>query len=191
MNNELLAKRLELLYQAVPRAARFALLIDSTLNRNAPDLVRELQSAASAFGIQLEILIVSSANAVSSELDSAFDTMMQKRVEALIVAPGPLSRDSYVVALASRYGMPAIYAYRWTAAAGGLMSYGAKIGADNNSVLRIMGTYVGRILKGEKAGDLPVQRSTNFDFVINLQTARALGLTLPPTLLALADEVIE
>jgi putative ABC transport system substrate-binding protein len=191
MNNGLLAKQLDLLHKAVPRAVRFAVLIQSNVNRNFPERVRELQSAASALGLQLDILTVSS----SSEIDSAFETLMQKRVEALIVASGPPFRDIHVqlVTLASRYRIPAIYAYSLVAAAGGLMSYGAAIGgrATVTDVIRVMGSYVGRILKGENAGDLPAQRSTNFEFVINLQTARALGIEVPPTLLAITDQVIE
>jgi putative tryptophan/tyrosine transport system substrate-binding protein len=185
MNNGLLAKRLELLHEMLPRAERFAALVGSS-GFNAEE-VTELRAGASVLGLQLEVFRVST----DREIDSAFASLMQKRAEALIVAAGPLFRGQrgQLVSLASRHGVPAIYAYRDDVAAGGLMSYGNS--PRGPLVISIMGTYVGRILKGEKAGDLPVQRATTFDFVINLQTARTLGLTVPPTLLAIADEVIE
>ena len=188
MNNGLLAKRLELLHEMVPRAERFAALVNSASADIESEPVTELQAAASALGRQLEVLSVST----NRDIDSAFASLTQKQADALIIGSGPLFRDRRVqlVTLASRYGVPAIYAYRADAAAGGLMSYGANL-SGMYSVIRTMGIYVGRILKGERAGDLPVQRATKFDFVINLKTAKALGLTIPPNLLALADEVIE
>jgi putative ABC transport system substrate-binding protein len=124
------------------------------------------------------------------DIDLAFTSLNQRPVDALIFNSGPLFRDRRVqiVTLAAHHRLPASYAYHPDAAAGGLMSYGA---LQSDSVIRVMGNYVGRILKGENAGDLPVQRTTKFEFVINLQTARALGIDVPPTLVALATEVIE
>jgi putative ABC transport system substrate-binding protein len=184
MNNGLLDKRLGLLHELLPGAERFATL--SEAGREAE--LAELEAAASVLRREIEVFIVGT----DRDIDLAFATLVQKRVDALIVGTGPLFRDRRVqhVTLASRHGVPAIYKERADAAAGGLMSYGASPAAAD-SVIRVMGTYVGRILKGEKAGDLPVQRATKFEFVINLQTARTLGITVPPTLLAIADEVIE
>jgi putative ABC transport system substrate-binding protein len=185
MNNGLLAKRLGLLHEMLPHAERFAALVNGLNNANEPE-IRDLQTAASALGLKLEVFRVSN----NREIDSAFASLIEHRAEALIVASGPLFRAqrAQLASLASRHRVPTIYAYRDDVAAGGLISYGQ---SGSSSVIIIMGTYAGRILKGEKAGDLPVQRATNFDLVVNLQTAKTLALTVPQTLLVSATEVIE
>jgi putative tryptophan/tyrosine transport system substrate-binding protein len=184
MDIGLMGKQLGLLHEVLPHAERFGALVGSGVLKSEP--VAELKAAAAVLGWQLEVRGVDS----DLEIDSAFASLMQKRAEALIIGAGPLFRDrrAQIVSLAAHYGVPAISTYRLDAVAGGLMSCGQ---SQTGSVTRIMGTYAGRILKGEKAGDLPVQRATRFDFVINLQTAKTLGLTVPPALLALADDVIE
>jgi putative ABC transport system substrate-binding protein len=185
MNNGLLAKRLGLLHEMVPRAKRFAVLVSPVAARD-PGPIDELLAGASVLGLQVDVFTVSNGH----DIDLAFASLDQKPVDALIFNSGPLFRDRRVqiVTLAAHHRLPASYAYHADAAAGGLMSYGA---LPSDSVIRVMGNYVGRILKGENAGDLPVQRTTKFEFVINLQTARTLGIDVPPTLLAIADEVIE
>ena len=144
-----------------------------------------MQAAAQAVGQQL--LVVSVTN--PSEIDAAFATFVERRAGALITVGGAFmfSNRNQIVALVAQHALPAIYPVREFAAAGGLMSYGASI----TDAYRQVGIYAGRILKGEKPGDLPVMQSTKFEFVINLKTAKALGLTIPQTLLVAADEVIE
>ena len=184
MSQELTGKQLGLLRELLPGATRFAVLIDRN-GPNRPLITRNTQVAAMALGRQIEVLAAGN----SSDIDTAFATLLQKRAEALLVNPNTLfgARRAQIVTLAARHAVPAIYPSRADAEAGGLMSYGSSF-AD---LVRQVGIYVGRILKGEKPADLPVQQATKFEFVINLQTARALGIKVPPTLLALADEVIE
>jgi ABC-type uncharacterized transport system substrate-binding protein len=177
-------KRLELLRQLVPKATTIAMLVNPN-GPNAEAERRDVQAAALAIGQQLIILDVSSARGI----ETAFATFVQRGAGALLVGPGAFlnSNRERLVALAARHALPASYAWREAAVAGGLMSYGASI-TDAN---RQAGIYAGRILKDEKPGDLPVMRSTKFEFVLNLRTAKALGLDVPDKLLALADEVIE
>jgi putative ABC transport system substrate-binding protein len=178
------AKRLDMLRQLVPTAATMAMLVE-TETLEARIERRDVELAAQALGQQLIIAPVGSEN----EFDGAFTSIVGRGAKALLVGAGPLLTSSRerVVALAARHALPAIYALREFVVAGGLMSYGASIA----EAYRQVGIYAGRILKGEKPSDLPVMQSTRFEFVINLKTAKTLGLTLPPGLLAIADEVIE
>jgi putative tryptophan/tyrosine transport system substrate-binding protein len=181
---ELGAKRLELLRQLVPRATTIAMLVNPN-SANTEAERRDVQAAAQAIGQQLLILDVGS----DREIETAFATFVQRGAGALLTGAGAFLNSSRerIVALAARHGLPAMYAQREAELAGGLMSYGPSI----TDAYRQAGIYAGRILKGEKPADLPVIRSTKFDFMINLKTAKALGLTVPDRLLALADEVIE
>ena len=177
-------KRLGLLRELVPGAALIAVLV----NPNSPNIetqLKDLQEAARAVGQQIHILHGSSER----ELDTAFATLTQLRAGALLIGSDPFfnSRRDELVALAARYAIPAIYEWREFAAAGGLMSYGTNLAEGYRQV----GIYTGRILKGDKPADLPVMQSIKFEFVINLKTANALGLDVPPGLSARADEVIE
>jgi putative ABC transport system substrate-binding protein len=181
---ELMPKRLELLTELVPQARVIALLA----NPNFPlteRIIQDLQEAARTKGVELSILKVST----DSEIDAAFATLVQGHAGALLVPADPIfnSRREQLRALASRHAIPAIYGWREFAAAGGLISYGPSLPAIHRQV----GSYAGRILKGAKPADLPVQQPTTFELVINLNTANALGLTVPPSILARADEVIE
>jgi putative ABC transport system substrate-binding protein len=181
---ELLPKRLELLRELVPSATIIGVLINPN-NPNAGARSRDVQEAARTVGQQIVIVSASSEH----DLVSAFTTLVQQRFGALVVSDDPLlgGYSEQIVALAARHAVPAIYFFRSDTVNGGLMSYGANI--DNQ--YREAGTYIGRIIKGDKPADLPVLQPTKFEFVINLKTAKALGLTLPPALLARADEVIE
>jgi putative ABC transport system substrate-binding protein len=177
-------KRLELLRQLVPRATTIAMLVNPN-NPNTEPERREVQEAAHAVGQNLVI-----ADAVSeNDIEMAFSTFVQRRAGALLVGSGAFlnSNRGRITALATQHRLPAIYVWREAVAAGGLMSYAS----SNTDASRQAGIYAGRILKGEKVGDLPVIRSTKFELVINLQTAKAFGLQVPDKLLALADEVIE
>jgi putative tryptophan/tyrosine transport system substrate-binding protein len=184
MNTELGAKRLGLLHELIPRAVRFAMLVDPTSPSAEPNNT-VAQTAAAAIGRQIEFLNAST----NREIDAAFASLAQKRFDALLVANIPLfiNRRVQLATLAARHAVPAIYASREFAEAGGLMSYGASL----TDLYRQVGIYTGRILKGEKPADLPVMQPTKFEFVINLQTARLLGIEVPPSLLAITDEVIE
>jgi ABC-type uncharacterized transport system substrate-binding protein len=184
MNVELGAKRVGLLHELLPGAARFAMLLDPTSPAAATHITVG-RTAAAAIGRQIEFLNAST----NREIDTAFANLVQKRADALLVGPYPLfsNRRVQIVTLAARHAVPAIYSAREYAEAGGLMSYGS----SQTDEYRQVGLYTGRILKGEKPADLPVMRPTKFEFVINLQTARLLGIEVPPTLLAIADEVIE
>jgi putative ABC transport system substrate-binding protein len=176
-------KRLELLRELVPSTSTFALLANPN-NPNVVD-VPEIEAAANTLGRRLEVLPAST----ESDLEAAFATMVQHRVDSLIVMADPflIARRKQLVALAARHAMPAIYPMRSFTDLGGLMSYGSDI-ADMNQQA---GIYVGKILKGTKPADLPVQQTVKFELVINLKTAKALGLTIPQTLLVRADEVID
>ena len=182
---ELAAKRLELLRELVPGAIRIAVLVDPTNATNTETTVRGVEAAARAKGLQIQVLNASN----SREVDATFATLASERPDALLVGSTAFLADRRVqlAQLAARHAVPAIYVDRQFAEVGGLMSYGASLG----DAFRQVGVYSGRILKGAKPADLPVLQSTKFELVINAPTARMLGLTVPPTLLARADEVIE
>jgi ABC-type uncharacterized transport system substrate-binding protein len=176
-------KRLGLLRELVPTARRVALFASGVAILEGAK--KEVQTAAATLGLEIDVFEAKT----NREIDAAFATIAEKRADVLLVNPSPLyiSRRVQVVSLAMRDRLPAIYPLREFAEVGGLMTYGT----SQRDEYRKMGVYVGRILKGAKPADLPVEQSTKFEFIINLQTARALGLDIPPTLLARADEVIE
>jgi putative ABC transport system substrate-binding protein len=182
---ELVAKRLGLLQALVPKAARVAVLVNPNDNTGTATILPSVQEAARVFGLQIQILKATTI----AEIDAAFATLARERTDALFVAADGFfnGRRVQLATLAARDRIPTAYGDRNTVAVGGLMSYGTDI-AD---VYRQVGVYAGRILKGAKPADLPVMQSTKFEFVINLQTARALGIEVPPSVLAIADEVIE
>ena len=181
---ELAAKKLEVLHEMLPTAAAIAVLVNPTTPITGPE-TRAAQDASRSLGLQLHVLNASS----ESEIDTAFRTLVELRANALVVSVDPFlnSRGAQIVALAARHAVPAIYGVRDFATAGGLMSYGA----DLVDSYRQGGTYAGKILKGAKPTDLPVEQVTKLELVINLKTAKTLGLTFPPTLLGRADELIE
>ena len=178
------AKRMGLLHELVPRVTAVAVLLNPTFP-DAADQLSKVQDAARTIGKSITILNARNIR----EIDVAFQTLVQMRTGALLVGTDPflLSRREQLVALAARHGIAAIYDGRDFTEAGGLMSYGASF----PDAVRQVGIYTGRILKGERPADLPVLQPTKFEFLINLKTAKALGLEIPPTVLALADEVIE
>jgi putative tryptophan/tyrosine transport system substrate-binding protein len=182
--DELLPKRFELLSEVVPQARLIALLVNPG-NANAERNMRDVQEAARTKEVQLHILRAGS----ETEIDAAFASLVAVHAGALIVGADPFltSRRERLVALASRHAVPAIYAWREFAASGGLISYGSSL----TSAFRLLGTYAGKVLKGAKPADLPVQQPTTFELVVNLKTAKALGITVPPSILARATEVIE
>jgi ABC-type uncharacterized transport system substrate-binding protein len=182
---ELVAKRLELLRELVPGATRIAVLVNPADAANTEPTLRDVEAAARAIGLQIQVIRAST----SSEIEAAFATIARERPEAFFVGNAPFLnvRRVQLVQLMARHAIPATYPGREYAEVGGLMSYGSNI-AD---AFRQAGVYCGRLLKGAKPADLPVVQSSKFELVINHPTARMLGLTVPPSLLATADEVIE
>jgi putative tryptophan/tyrosine transport system substrate-binding protein len=181
---ELMPKRLELLSELVPQAGVIALLVNPN-DANVERKISDLREAASAKGVQLHILKAGT----DSEIDAALASLVQLHAGALLVSADPFlnSRSEQLVALAARYAVPTSYEWRESVAAGGLISYGPSL----TGTWRLMGNYTGRILNGAKPADLPVQQPTTFELVVNLKTAKTLGLTVPPSILARADEVID
>jgi putative ABC transport system substrate-binding protein len=182
--SELNPKRLELLCELVPQAHVIALLVNPN-NAAAERQIKDVQEAGRTKGVQLRVLKAST----ESEIDPAFASLIQLQAGALLVGSDPIffSRRNQLVALTSRHAVPAIYEWREFTAAGGLISYGPSL----TGTWRQVGVYAGKILKGAKPADLPVQQPTTFELVVNLKTAKALGLTVPQLLLATADDVIE
>ncbi|MGB9114891.1 ABC transporter substrate-binding protein [Bradyrhizobium sp.] len=185
LSMEVGAKRLELLHELVPTATKMALLVNPTTPTYAEAATKATQTAAHALGLQLDILHASTEH----EIGAAFAILTERHIQALVIGGDNFfnSRSEQLAALALRHNVAAIYQYRAFAAAGGLLSYGGSI----TDAYRQIGIYTGRILRGEKAGDLPVQQSAKVELIINLITAKALGLTVPPSLLARAEEVME
>jgi putative ABC transport system substrate-binding protein len=185
VSSELVAKRLELLRELVPRTARVAVLVNPANAANTETTLRDAEPAASAVGLQIQVLNADT----SREIDAAFATIVRERPDALFSASSPYftSRRVQLAQLAARHAIPATYPGRQYVEVGGLMSYGASVA----SAWRQLGVYSGRILKGAKPADLPVVQASKLELIINHQTARMLGLTVPDKLLALADEVIE
>jgi putative ABC transport system substrate-binding protein len=184
-NSEVVAKRLGLLHELVPTAVRIAVLVDPADATNTETTLRDVDQAARAFGLQIHVLKAST----SGEIDAAFAILARERADALFVTSDAFlgSRRVQIVTLAARDRIPTANPGRDNVAAGGLMSYGT----DLAETLHQVGVYTGKILNGAKPADLPVVQATKFEFVINVQTAKAIGLTIPETLLATADEVIQ
>jgi putative ABC transport system substrate-binding protein len=173
------------LHELVPKAVRFAMLVNPENVPIAARTLREVPEAARARGLQIQILNASTEN----EIEAAFVTLVRDRIDALFVAPDPffISQRAQFATLTTRYRIPAAYSTREDIEAGGLMSYGA----DNQQSWRHVGVYTGQILKAAKPADLPVMQSIKFELVINLKTAKILGLTIPAGVLSITDEVIE
>jgi ABC-type uncharacterized transport system substrate-binding protein len=182
--SDLAAKQLGLLRELAPAATRIGLLVNPD-NANAEAMTREMAAAASAIGVQIEVIRASD----SSAIDAAFAALVRNKTAALVVGADPFffSRRAQLVTLATRHAIPAVYTVREFPEAGGLMSYGTSL----TEAFRQLGIYAGHILKGSKPTNLPVVQSTKFDFIINLTTAKAIGLTVPDNLVVAADEVIE
>jgi putative ABC transport system substrate-binding protein len=185
LNIEVAPKRLELLHELLPSATIMALLVNPAVPALAEPTSRTSQAAARALGLQLHVVHASSER----DFDAIFESVMQLRAGALVIGPDNLfsAHSKRLAALAVRHALPAVYEFRQFAAGGGLMSYGS----SETEYYRLVGTYAGRVLKGDKPADLPVQRSTKVELIINLKTAMALGITVPLPLLGRADEVIE
>ena len=185
LNTEVAPKRLELLHELVPTASTFAHLVNPTDPALAEINTRNLQTAARTLGLQLHVLHASTER----DFDAVFANLIRLRAAGLVIGAHAFftARSEQLAALAVRHAVPAVYEIREFVAAGGLMSYGGNL----TDAYRLAGVYVARILKGEKPGDLPVQQATKVELIINLKTAKTLGLEVPPTLLARADEVIE
>jgi len=184
-NVEVAPKRLQLLHELVPTASVMALLVDPSAPTLAEMTTKEVQAAARTLGLELHVLNAST----DRDLDVAFTKLIQMRAGGLVIGGGPflISRSEQLAALASRHAVPTIFQYREFAVAGGLLSYGS----DITDSYRLAGNYTGRILKGEKPADLPVQQATKVEMIINLKAAKALGITVPLPLIGRADEVIE
>jgi putative ABC transport system substrate-binding protein len=184
MGSDLEAKQLELLHDLLPQAVRFAVLVNPKSPLAEPT-IKDVRTAALAIGKEIEILAASA----SSEIDLAFVRLAQNRADALLIGPDALflSRRVQIATMAARHAVPTVFYAREYVEAGGLMSYGSSLAERE----RQLGIYTGRILKGEKPASMPILRAARFEFVINLQTAKVIGLHMPPTLLARADEVIE
>jgi putative tryptophan/tyrosine transport system substrate-binding protein len=185
VNVEIAPKRLQLLHELVPTASVIALLVNAANPRIAETNIKQFQTAARALGLELHVLNASTER----EFDGAFAKVIQLRAGGLIISPDSFftSRIEQLAALSVRHAVPAIYHNRSFAAAGGLLSYGA----ETADAYRLTGNYVGRVLKGEKPADLPVQQATKVELYINLKTAKVLGLNIPNTLIGRADEVFE
>ena len=184
LSSDIVAKMLEALHELMPKAARIAALVNPT-NQNAEADTKEAEAAARTLGLELQVLNASNRH----EIDDAFALLVERRAAALLIEGDPffVGRMKQLVVLTARHAIPAIFQGRDFPDAGGLMSYGA----NRSDALRVAGGYTGRILKGAKPADLPVQLATKLELVVNLNTAKALRLDVPPTLLARADEVIE
>jgi putative tryptophan/tyrosine transport system substrate-binding protein len=183
--SEVMAKRLELLHELVPKAVRFAVMVNPANTSITVATLREIPKAASALGLQIQVINAST----SSQIEGAFAILARERAEALFVAPDVLfvSHGVQVATLAAQLGIPAAYPAREVVEVGGLMSYGA----DILGMFHQAGVYTGRILKGANPADMPVTQSTNFEFVVNLRTAKALGIEVPNSIQLLATQVIE
>jgi putative ABC transport system substrate-binding protein len=184
LSSEVAPKRLELLHEIIPQATKFAVVVNPG-NPNTKILVQDIQAAAHKLGVKLEVLSASNAN----EIDQTFENVTRLGANGLVVGVDGffISRSRQLGTLALRHAVPTVFQFRQFAAAGGLMSYGN----DFTETYRQAGIYTGRVLRGEKPADLPVQQVTKIELIINLKTAKALGLTIPITLLGRADEVIE
>ena len=184
-NAEIMPKRLQLLHELLPSAKVIVLLVNPADPTNAETNTRGAQAAADSLGLQLQIL---NAN-TEGDIDAAFEKLIQIQASGLVVGSGPffVSQAEKLAALASRYAVPIIYEFRRFAAAGGLMSYGSEI----SEAYRLAGVYTGRVLKGDKPAELPVQQATRVELIINLNTAKALGIAIPNTIIGAAEEVIE
>jgi ABC-type uncharacterized transport system substrate-binding protein len=178
-------KRLELVRELFPTASNIALLINPTSSFVADTLLKDSQAAARTLGLQLHVLHASTER----DFDTAFATLLRLQAGALVIGADPFftSRSAQLAALTVRYSVPAVYEYREFVAAGGLIGYGSRL----TDSYRLAGVYTGRVLKGEKPADLPVQQSTRVELIINLKTAKALGVEIPTSILLRADEVIE